>query len=352
MIKKSPITLEESNSMRGVAILFIVIHNLVHLLVPIKENEFAYTPHMLSSFLDSIITAPGTLTANVFSFLGWYGVPVFLFLSGYGLVRKYEVQLAQVSLTFWQFIKSHWIKMLLLMLIPYLMFVFFDYLLYGERISLVSIIKHLCFASNIWPEEINPGVYWYFGLIIQLYACYYLFFYKKDHKSLIALNILSFFLIACCVFYQKNYPLMNFVRHQFIGWILPFTFGIAYARYNWSVVFQENWKNLLLFVLGSVLLVLSNIDGYVWIFSPLIAICLAIYLEAMMKKVSFLNKVFVYVGSISAFLFAIHPVIRHLYWHFKTDNVLLSVSVYVLVSILLSIGYKALHQHLFGGYKK
>lgn len=351
-MKKGLITAEQSNSMRGIAIFFIVIHNLVHLINPIKESEFAYIPWMLSSFMKNVVAFSGSLCADVFSFLGWYGVPVFLFLSGYGLVKKYEEKLANTTISFWQFIKSHWVKMFLLMVIPYLFFVFFEYLLYGGKASLLQVVKQLLFASNLWPEEIQPGVYWYFGLMIQLYACYYLFFYKKNYKNLIILNVISFVLIAFCIFYQKNFPLLSFIRHQFIGWILPFTFGIAYARYNWSVIFESYWKNALMFVLGCVLLVASNIDGYVWIFSPLIAICVALYLFELTKNITVLHKPFVYMGTISAFLFAVHPVIRHLYWHYRTDNVFCSVAVYVVVSIGIAILYKMAHKQLFGDYGK
>ncbi len=31
----------------------------------------------------------GGIIENVFSFIGWVGVPVFVFLSGYGLAMKY-----------------------------------------------------------------------------------------------------------------------------------------------------------------------------------------------------------------------------------------------------------------------
>ena len=34
------IEFNDTNLMKGIAIIFIILHNLIHLLVPIKENEF------------------------------------------------------------------------------------------------------------------------------------------------------------------------------------------------------------------------------------------------------------------------------------------------------------------------
>lgn len=76
--------------MKGVAILFIVLHNLLHWISQIKENEFSYSPEKTKLFFENLVTNADTLWMDVFSFLGWYGVATFLFLSGYGLVKKYE----------------------------------------------------------------------------------------------------------------------------------------------------------------------------------------------------------------------------------------------------------------------
>jgi peptidoglycan/LPS O-acetylase OafA/YrhL len=351
-MKESIISRNDSNLMKGIAIFFIVVHNLVHLLVPLKESEFAFFPHLYGMFKDSLWTIQDSLWADVFSFLGWYGVPIFLFLSGYGLVKKYESGGNEVGITFKQFMIYHWKKLFLLMIIPYLFFLFFDYLLMGGGVVFPMMIKQLLLVSNFWTEEIQPGIYWYFGLMLQMYTCYYLFFYKKDIKNIIILNLMSFILIGFCVYYNRPsvVPLFTFIRHQFIGWILPFTFGILYARYDWRIVFKVYWKNLLMFILGSILLVYSNSNGYLWIFSPIIAICIALYLCELMKKIRYTSKFFVFLGQISAFMFAVSPVIRHLYWYYKTGDMLLDTTVYVLVSILFSIIYKWIHKNLFAKF--
>lgn len=84
------LTRQDTDSMKGVAILFIVLHNLLHWISKTKENEFSYSVEKTKLFFENLFTNADTLWMDVFSFLGWYGVPAFLFLSGYGLVKKYE----------------------------------------------------------------------------------------------------------------------------------------------------------------------------------------------------------------------------------------------------------------------
>ena len=77
--------------MRGIAIMAIMLHNYCHWLnFAVKENEYQFHSDRAAAFWQSLTTPDGMLPIQLLSFLGHYGVPVFLFLSGYGLVLKYE----------------------------------------------------------------------------------------------------------------------------------------------------------------------------------------------------------------------------------------------------------------------
>ena len=345
-MKEPSISRQDSNSMRGVAILFIMIHNLAHLISTIEENEYVFSNDLYPKFINSLLTISDTLLLDIFSFLGWYGIVTFLFLSGYGLVKKHEKDENTDKISFIQFIKPNILKLFKLLIIPYLTFIFIEFLLYGGLISYSNVIKQLCFVSNLWPSEINPGVYWFFGLMLQLYAFYYIFMYKEKNIKYIILNLISLCLIILCV-YNERWSVLYFIRYQFIGWILPFTLGVLYARYNVSIVFNTYWKNLLMFIVGSFLLIYSNSNGYIWIFSPIIVICLALYLCELMKKIKYTNKIFVYLGSVSAFIFAIHPVVRHLYYKFSSGDNLVDTLCFVFVSLIFSVVYKWIHNSLY-----
>lgn len=346
---RNVITREDSNSMRGLAIVFIVLHNLIHHLSKVAENEFTFSIAKYDAFIDSMYFVKDSLWMDTFSFMGWYGVVTFLFLSGYGLVQKYERSLTEFSVTFWSFMKQHISKLFKLMIIPYLFYIFIEYIVFNQEVTIASVLKQLTFVSNLWPTEIAPGVYWFFGLMLQLYVCYYLFFYKKSNINILILNVLSLVILFSCLYVDKNWKIIYFIRHQFIGWILPFTLGILFARCNFKfdITFKRYWKNLVVFILGVVLLILSNANSYVWVFSPIIAIVVAIYLNELIKRFKYTNKVFIYLGGISASIFVIHPVVRHLYWHFANAHEVTQISIYLIVSIVLSVVYSWMHNYLF-----
>ena len=87
----------ECNAMRGLAIIGIFLHNYCHWLNPVvKENEYQYFQQNVDWMASSICTPDSLLPMHIFSYLGHYGVPVFLFLSAYGLVMKYEKKKAEL----------------------------------------------------------------------------------------------------------------------------------------------------------------------------------------------------------------------------------------------------------------
>ena len=81
------LTREQSNGMKGYAILLIMIHNFVDHLMGIGCNEMAYSPSATADFVAMATSQPSVW--HFFSFTGWIGVALFLFVSGYGLTRKY-----------------------------------------------------------------------------------------------------------------------------------------------------------------------------------------------------------------------------------------------------------------------
>ena len=88
---KELLTRTECTAMRGIAILAIVLHNYCHFIGRIvKENEYQFFTSNNDRFLQVLTHPDYLLPVHLLSYFGHYGVPVFLFLSGYGLVRKYE----------------------------------------------------------------------------------------------------------------------------------------------------------------------------------------------------------------------------------------------------------------------
>ncbi len=97
-MNKSPIRADrgllsrsECHALRGLAILGIFLHNYCHWLGPaVKENEYQFFRSHVEGLRHALGCPDTWLPVHLISFFGHYGVPVFLFLSAYGLTMKYE----------------------------------------------------------------------------------------------------------------------------------------------------------------------------------------------------------------------------------------------------------------------
>ena len=87
------LTRAECNALRGVAIIGIFLHNFCHWLPGIiRENEYLFNADNVSALRGVMASPDWNLPLHLLSFFGHYGVPMFLFLSAYGLVMKYEMR--------------------------------------------------------------------------------------------------------------------------------------------------------------------------------------------------------------------------------------------------------------------
>ena len=344
--KTNELSLKECNAMRGVAIIFIVFHNLTKWMTECKENQFLFELKNTNGFLTSLLNLDSSLWLNISTFLGWYGVAIFVFLSGYGLVRKYEDK--PTELCFKSFLWYNFKKLFCLMIIPCLLYMFMAFVLHHHILGVEKTFFQLTFLTNLVdPGNIDPGVYWYFGLIMQLYMCYYFFFYKKRIRLAIYLNIISLVIYVFLLSMEKLAE-MFYLTHNCILWLLPFTIGILYARNKIKLPKLSYSRNLVLFFLGSMVLVVLNCNAYAWLLSSVVAIFLALCLNNIVKPIKFIYPIFVYMGALSAFIFCVHPHFRHLYMYNIGEQSYCDIFLYYFIpSILFAFLYKKVHQELF-----
>ncbi len=84
-----PYDLRDTSALKTIGILAIVLHNFYHTLPgAVIENEFVFVPSHFQRFLDTVVD-PRQTFQTMFSFLGHFGVQLFIFLSAYGLALKY-----------------------------------------------------------------------------------------------------------------------------------------------------------------------------------------------------------------------------------------------------------------------
>ena len=167
----------ECAALRGLAIIGIFLHNYCHWLgMAVKENEYTFTMSKSSQLMQVIASPDIYLPVHLVSFFGHYGVPVFLFLSAYGLAMKYENRGSQKpspkQTAVIPFLSHHFTKLFKMMIVGYVIFTMVDAMTPGpHKYQVMDIISQMFMFNNVMPDPdhiIWPGPYWFFGLMMQL----------------------------------------------------------------------------------------------------------------------------------------------------------------------------------------
>ena len=326
--------------MRGLAIIGIFLHNYCHWLGPmVKENEYTFNAENVTRMNYALVHPDAQLPMHLLSFFGHYGVPVFLFLSGYGLFKKYQ----DVQVPVGRFLYTHYLKLFRMMAVGFVLFIAVDTLNPPSwHYDSLKVISQLLMFNNLLPRPdkmIWPGAFWFFGLMMQLYLLYRLVLHRR-HWGITAL------LMALCVIVQLQLPplseTMNRYRYNFMGGMLPFGLGLLYAQFHKSATLwgDDNVKQ------SAALLVCIALAYYLsqsfvgWTFAPAV-ICVATLLAAKLLTrvavMAWLYRALCWMGGISAALFVTHPITRKLIIPIsRHGQPYLGLLLYIVASIALA----------------
>ena len=324
---ESLLTRAECNSLRGIAILGIFLHNFCHWLNPVvKENEYQYFQHNVDWFAQCAARVNELFPAHVISFFGHYGVPVFLFLSAYGLEMKYgngqgktpDGRRVVVS----SFVRYHYLKLFKMMIVGFICFTVVDAMTAGSwHYNVAQIVGQLLMINNFYDQpdrNIWPGPFWFFGLMLQLYVVYRLLLYRRHWGWTVGL------MAVCTVaqlFMDPEGENLNYWRYNFMGGMLPFGLGLLFARYGNKVMLVNLTFGsfLMSWVVCSFFIVSASGSFYTWVIVPALVCYASVY---FIKTVSTLplpllrariGYVLGWLGNVSAALFVIHPAIRKVF---------------------------------------
>ena len=326
------ISKQDSNVLKGIAILGIIIHNLFHLLPSaVQENEFRFDLECGLNLLESIQKSNLHIIINLFSHFGHYGVPVFLFLSGSGLVWKYEPSLQnnispqKISVetikslkpilpTKLDFMCMHVRKLWELMIPALLLFIVTQYIFsdgLGKPWS--SVLRLVTFTATLFPSRNTVlGPWWFFSLILQCYFLYR-FVFVRFRSSWVIWIMTSISLLFQMVLYYTDlhfnwhnvsWYALEYYRYNAPGHLLAFAFGIEAARREWMFP-------LWIAPVGVVLTVVSAFNVWLWFFSPLFAVIGTVPWIQLLRRHAGLYNLLASLGAISAAIFAFHPIVRH-----------------------------------------
>ena len=345
------ISRKQCNELRGLAILAIIFHNFLHQtrFGFTTQNESSFDPARTQEFLGRVFHEGfWNSLGEVFSFLGWIGVPVFVFLSGYGLVKKYEQ--GSTPLKIKTYVKHSWLKLFLLML-PGVLFC----ALYNQFMGLGGLHTHIRYAiylsllgNFVGIDTMTPSIYWYFGLTFELYLVYILFNRFRSKRLLLICMIAPLILqLGLLLLGQDN--LVHFNLRNFIGWLPVFGTGIYLGRYEKPHVENSEkpssrWLYLLLLLLSSGLIVLCNVSPWSWVLIHFAALLFFYSLIKVFDGLTPVKSLFAFIGTYASFIFASHPIARiiinecHLGSHGLNPG--MELLLYVLLVIALLPLYK------------
>ena len=317
-MKQELLSRAECTAMRGIAILAIVLHNYCHFIGKIvKENEYQFFASNNDRLWHVLTNPDELLPVHLLSYFGHYGVPVFLFLSGLGLVKKYEQGDKVATLPF---ISYNYLKLLRMLIVGFSLFIIVDILTPGRfQFHWYNVVAQLLMYINVLPEPdriIWPGIYWFFGLMIELYIVYRVLLYRQKNIWVIALIAICWALQAFC---DPEGETLNRLRYNFIGGILPFGLGILFARiptlgtkcsHTGNEMFPR-WEYFIALLVSSALIMAMSFWYQSWFFVPVFIIIGTIALVKVMPK--WMLSIITWVGSISAAMFVAHPIARKLF---------------------------------------
>ena len=326
--------------MRGLAIIGLFLHNYCHWLGQIvKENEYTFNAENVTRMNQALVHPDAHLPMHLLSFFGHYGVPAFLFLSGYGLFKKYHGLQVPVG----KFLFSHYLKLFRMMAVGFALFIAVDTLNPPSwHYDSLKVISQLLMVNNLLPRPdkmIWPGPFWFFGLLMQFYLLYRLVLHRR-HWGITAL------LMALCLIVQLQLPpldeVMNRYRYNFMGGMLPFGLGLLYAQFHKSATLwgDDNVKQSAALLVCIVLIYYLSQSFLGWTFVPAVICCATLLTAKLLARapvMAWLYRALCWMGGISAALFVTHPVTRKLIIPIsRHGQPYLGLLLYIVTSIALA----------------
>ena len=303
----------ECNMLRGLAIILIVLNNFGHKVNGVHpDNEFNFDYGRVLGFWDSFINHSYVLPLELLSFYSPFGVMLFIFLSGYGLVLKYEKSDCQ-SISNSGFVYNHY-KKLFVMQAKGLAFFLLLYLIFESKeiVPVLPFIKQLLLTGNILSHHfVIPGPYWFFCMIFEMYLIYRFVLYRCSSKIMMFIVLVS---LAIMGFLEPNGKIMTYVRMNVGLALLPFSLGVLTAR-HWRkdiIDLDSKLKCVACFIIAFVFLTLSKFSFYTWLLMPIFIIVTSISLVKLLVKSKVLSQVLTWFGGLSGVMFVIHPALREI----------------------------------------
>lgn len=355
MFSKDILSKENSLILRGLAIMVIMLHNFIHnpQLGFSIENEMSFSKVKADHFW-SVFTSDRLNAYELFSFLGWTGVVVFVFLTGYGLAKTAPSKsLSDIP----HYLKKRYLKLLALLLPAMLVFTIGDIVQHDIIPTLPKRLTYLTMMANVVYPWVNcpPGVYWYFGLTFQFYLIY-AFWGRYFHRgNLIVWSLLS--IIGTGILCSLQCPeLLSVYKHCFTGWFVVFAIGIWCGQQSefQMTVNHSFFVDLLLLLITIVLMIVMSNWMLTWLLVPIVALAAYFACGLLIMRSIMLKNVFIWIGGLSASIFVCHPIVRFVINRLmlaRVDCLFVVVLTYIVITLIVATLYNTLYKKIIGFIK-
>lgn len=353
MMNNTILSKAECAALRGLAILGIVLHNYCHWLgMAVKENEYQFHRNNCDGLLQAVLHPDVNLPIHLLSFFGHYGVPVFLFLSGFGLVLKYEKKNSPQESggggSVLSFLRTHFFKLFRMMIVGFVAFTLLDAFTPGRHhYQLLHVVAQLGMFNNLLPtpdKVIWPGPYWFFGLMMQLYIVYRLVIYRRHWGVVVGLMVVCWLLQAFC---EPTGEMLNRLRYNFVGGMLPFGLGVLMARFqpqimrrispldNSQAAASNHVRYGLLLLIATALVFLLSFNYQTWYWVPVFVILASMALVKVLP--AGINRALEWTGAVSAAMFVCHPITRKIFIApYRTTDLYAGLLLYLVASLCMA----------------
>ena len=338
----------ECSALKGIGILGIMLHNYCHWLqTSIRENEYMFDINHSLRLQDYFAGGiDDNVLVQLLSVFGHYGVPIFIFLSAYGLVQKYETPQAQ-RIGRGMFIGNHYLKLFRLMIIGYVVMLASTYMMYGDAPTETPyVIGGFFMVTNVLPfpnpSFVYPGPYWFLGLMVELYIIYRLLLYRpgdslwKGVGGPLLLIVVSWLPQVFLGAPEDQFTLL-FLRYNFFQVGMAFALGLLCARYVPRIAWSK-WLWAAVMVLSLAVVYVSQLNFQLWLWSHLFVILAALGFIKITPQ--WLMKALVWVGALSSFIFIVHPIVRLFIFGNSSVSVHMWIVIYAVLSILGAMLYR------------
>lgn len=313
---------QDTGIFKGMAILMIAAHNFMHLFPSPKENEFEFSSDSVANLFHLLRYEPENVVQGLLSYFGHFGVQVFIFLSAYGLTKKYFPEGPQ----YFSYLKDRLLKIypsFVLAMVFWAAIVGWLNFGFMGPFKLVywcyySLLMKMTLLSNFFMEESLAlvGPWWFVSFIFQFYLLFP--FLLRLHVQYGAAPLV--FLSALSLFISGISPATEFnIYFTVVGHLPELSLGMYMATRD-----TKGMKiSAMVFVISAFVFALGNFYAIFWLFNHLTALVLLLSLFSILNqfisRCPRLQKGILLIGALSMEIFLVNGFLREPFLSWAID---------------------------------